>query len=128
MLLAMITRDQLRQMHAFVHPVFWPVLWIYIARLWATLCRAGAEGRPAVLYYVSPNGMIRIGYMADSAGERAAREPLGPDFDYTPWMRLAPADFGAGFGPDHHRTAIGLFLDCCRTVSGCLPDPVFAPP
>ncbi|QYJ01470.1 hypothetical protein KUV46_03500 [Thalassovita mediterranea] len=90
----MISREQIRLTHAHVPPVFWPVLWVYILRLWLTLVEAALEGRESVLYTVGRTGIIYVRHMADSEAERRARCPLGEDFDRTPWTRLLPIDLG----------------------------------
>ena len=103
----MISREQIRLMHAHVPPVFWPVLWLYILRLWLTLYEAALEGRETVLYTVGRTGIIYVTHMADSEAERRARSPLGEDFDRTPWTRLLPLDLGelaALFGPQFRKT------------------------
>ena len=77
-----------------MHPIFWPVLWFSLARLWAVLVVAGLEGREQVLYFVNPDGTIDVAWRSDTPQEIAARHPLGQDFDFSPWLRLAPLDFG----------------------------------
>lgn len=103
----MISHEQIRLMHAHVPPVFWPVLWLYILRLWITLYEAALEGRETVLYTVGRTGIIYVTHMADSEAERRARCLLGEDFDRTPWTRLLPLDLGelaALFQPQFRET------------------------
>lgn len=103
----MISREQIRLMHAHVPPVFWPVLWVYILRLWLTLYEAALEGRETVLYTVGRTGIIYVTHKADSEAERRARCPLGEGFDRTPWTRLLPLDLGriaALFQPQFRET------------------------
>ena len=85
-----LTRDEVRLCHDHVPALFWPVLWVNLVWLNAVLWAAGLEGREQVLFYVRPTGRIRIGFMSDTPQQRAARHPLGEDFDRTPWTRLAP--------------------------------------
>lgn len=90
----MISRHELQRYHAFVPVLCWPVLWLNLARLWATIMHCREEGRRGLGYRVFRNGAIVIDHIGDSAAERLGRRPLGEGFDYTPWTRLLPIDLG----------------------------------
>ena len=91
----MIPREQVLRYHAHVLPVFWPVLWLNLIRLVATMHLLGEAGRNAILIEVTWTGRIHILFMADSAAERAGPCPLEGCFDLAPWQRLCPIDLGA---------------------------------
>jgi hypothetical protein len=124
----MIPHHELQRYHAFVPVLFWPVLWLNLARLWSTIALCRAQGRRGLGYRVLRNGTIMIVFMGDSEAERCARAPLGEDFDYTPWERLRPLDLGvlaALFGGDTAETP--LAHPACTAHAPCLHQ-ALAPP
>lgn len=117
----MLDWQLIQKCHAHVALWYWPVLWIYLIRLEATMAQARAEGRKGFMWHLMPNGVIFITHMDASDAERAARGELPRDFDRTPWTRLEPVEpgpSGAGLWLAPHCTLTAPSLAPCRTLTG----------
>lgn len=128
----MLTRDHICRYHAFVPVWYWPVLWLSLLWLTATLRRLGAEGRDTFLIRVCQDGRIFIDHVSESPAERTARGALPDGPVHAPWTRLAALGDTALWalltcGPSN-RTACRPLPDRGWTVSGPAPEHPRAPP
>ena len=82
----------IRQCHAHVPVLYWPVLWVSLMRLAATIAVYREEGRRCGCVRVTLTGQIWFDFLDESDAEREARASRVPDFDRAPWERLALGD------------------------------------
>ena len=94
--------------HTRVPVYYWPVLWYWLRRLEDTYTVYAEEGRRFFRWHLERDGRIWIEYCDESDAERAMRGALAPEFDRTPWDRLAPVETAApGF----------MIIDAARPVT-----------
>ena len=118
----------IRQCHAHVPVLYWPVLWVSLARLAATIAVYREEGRRFGCVRVTHTGHIWFDFLDESDAERERRGALAPGFDRTPWARLTLSDeIAPGLGAGEPVNPAGAQLAWNYTATSPEIHPLWPP-